>query len=266
MFDYFINNKTEKLVFLQKKPFTIFKIENFLSDSEYNYIDKNFPKSDKNFFQSTDQRLSFDSEDNFEIYKQKYQEEELVRVMHEKIYNINFFNYFLKQLKHQIIASKLNINDIILLLKLLKNKKFEDRLLKKNENFLDFLFYTKLRPSICYSHMKNNTQLVPHTDTRRKILSMMLYFPQEYLTEEQKKSLGTVFYNSNQKSRRKSGHQKGDLASQFKKNFKEKLITPFEKKTLYGFIRNQQSWHSVEKVNIPLEDFTRRTMVINLYI
>ena len=40
MFDYFINNKTEKLVFLQKKPFTIFKIENFLSDSEYNYIDK----------------------------------------------------------------------------------------------------------------------------------------------------------------------------------------------------------------------------------
>ena len=59
MFDYFINNKTEKLVFLQKKPFTIFKIENFLSDSEYNYIDKNFPKSDKNFFQSTDQRLSF---------------------------------------------------------------------------------------------------------------------------------------------------------------------------------------------------------------
>ena len=80
-----------------------------------------------------------------------------------------------------------------MLLKLLKNKKFEDRLLKKNENFLDFLFYTKLRPSICYSHMKNNTQLVPHTDTRRKILSMMLYFPQEYLTEEQKNLLVLYF-------------------------------------------------------------------------
>ena len=44
MFDYFINNKTEKLVFSTKKPFTIFKIENFLSDSEYNYIDKNSSK------------------------------------------------------------------------------------------------------------------------------------------------------------------------------------------------------------------------------
>ena len=42
--------------------------------------------------------------------------------------------------------------------------------------------------------MKNNTQLVPHTDTRRKILSMMLYFPQEYLTEEQKKNLLVLYF------------------------------------------------------------------------
>ena len=47
---------------------------------------------------------------------------------------------------------------------------------------------------------------------------------------------------------------------------KDKLIykTPFEDNVLYGFIKNQKSWHSVDKINFN-ENYVRKSLNINFY-
>ena len=59
-----------QIEFLQKKPFYIFKIENFLSDLEYQELERNFP-SNENTTKISDQnqgnKQAFDNRD--ETYK-----------------------------------------------------------------------------------------------------------------------------------------------------------------------------------------------------
>ena len=57
-----------QIEFLQKKPFYIFKIENFLSDSEYQALDENFPRNEnKTIISDQGNKQAFDNRD--ESYK-----------------------------------------------------------------------------------------------------------------------------------------------------------------------------------------------------
>ena len=113
--------------------------------------------------------------------------------------------------------------------------------------------------------MMNGAKLVPHTDSRQKLISLMLYFPDDKLTEEQKFSLGTSFYLSKNKNIKNKHLLNNNEESDFKKNNKMGITLPFRGKNLYGFIRNDLSWHTVEPFFVN-ENFIRKSININLYI
>ena len=63
----------------------------------------------------------------------------------------------------------------------------------------------------------------------------------------------------------KNYHQEKINSDLFKKNSKELFKTSFKSNNLYGFIKNENSWHSVESVNVS-ENYIRKSVNINFYI
>ena len=72
---------------------------------------------------------------------------------------------------------------------------------------------------------------------------------------------GTQFWNSSLKSFT-SNHQIGDLANKFRKNYTKTIKSLFEQNVLYGFVRNNKSWHSVEPTKIS-DEYIRKSININ---
>ena len=86
----------------------------------------------------------------------------------------------------------------------------------------------------------------------------MLYFPEN--EDEYSRKLGTQFWLTQKKpnynSRREDISAFNDYA---------KISLPFEKKTLFGFLRTPHSWHAVEEFDIA-DDYIRKSINININI
>ena len=144
-------------------------------------------------------------------------------------------------------SSKININE-------LRQKAKQDGVNRK--------FYETI---IQYSSMKKNCFIPPHTDDKRKRLSLVLYLPGEDLSIEMQRNLGTIFYRP-KKFRRAWKNSASKLLSDRKtKSFLKKYeiahVSMFKPNRCVGFIKNDISWHAVAPNNY---DYDRRAIVINI--
>ena len=245
--------------FLQKKPFFIFEIENFLSDTEYEIFSENFPNIDKEKLKANESgkyRL-MNSDDQYKLLQQNGNE--CIEIL-EKKFNDTFFLDLKKKVKKEIFLSRLSKPlDIFSLFR-------KTKIVKKitNKNFLQKILYSTDKYSFEFSYMFKNSYIYPHSDSQSKLLSLMLYFPTKNLENQ---NIGTTFYNTKIKNfeNKQPDYFDENFSSFFKENFQETLTLPFKKKNLYCFIKSEVSWHSVKKLNIP-ENEIRKSININLNI
>ena len=97
---------------------------------------------------------------------------------------------------------------------------------------------------------------------------MLSYFPyckkdSEYF--ELEKDLGTEFWFSKEKNYNNMHLKDSEQEKKFRKDSKLIYKTPFESKTLFGFVKNSNSWHSVKKFNLN-KNYVRRSINIFLTI
>ena len=172
--------------------------------------------------------------------------------------------FFLKQFLTRIIKSRIYDPKNMLKLLIRKNR----TVLKKGNSIIDKLLFNDIYTTFEIAYMFNGAQSFPHTDGMKKILSLLLYFPDEKISNEQKNKLGTTFYNSDEFNLTGLGKNKVNSfedSESFKKRNKIVGTFPFEKKNLYGFIKSHKSWHSVEPFYIE-ENFVRRNININILL
>ena len=250
------NNKFD-IEILNTKNFTLFKIENFLDANTYEFINKSFPKIDNEKFKNYDlkkynYKYTINSTDDY--YKKLIDSDESLRLVHNSIFSKKFFNYFYKNLKNTILLSR--STDLRFVFKL-----FRPKTLNFSENYFKNFFFTYIRRHIEYSFVFNGGFVAPHTDSRSKMLSLILFFPEG---REGEKDLGTTFWDSNKKNLKNQHLNHQDDIKEFKE--KSDILTKleFKKYDLYGFIRTSQSWHSVEPFNLG-KDYIRRSVIINFY-
>ena len=96
----------------------------------------------------------------------------------------------------------------------------------------------------------------------------MTYFPESNENQKgfnEEKELGTQFWYSKEKNYFNKHLKKINDQQEFEKISKKIYKTPFEEKTLFGFIKSQYSWHSVDKLIMP-EDYIRKSLNISLLI
>ena len=252
-----------KIDFLTTNPYVIFKIDNFLSVEDYNFFRKSFKDVKQNNYvtaKSIKKKFSYNSSE--EEYKKHILDNEYANEIHQTIFNEKFVNFFYKKLYFHFFKSRKD--DLIYLLKLIRPKiiNFD---LKNKYSITEKLFFSKISPQIEYSYMFNKAYLDPHVDYVRKLISLMLYFPEEDLNENDKANLGTTFYKSNIENIDSEHLESSEQKKFFFENSEKICQLPFQKQTLYGFIRSKKSWHAVKEFNLR-NDFVRKSININFFI
>jgi len=235
-----------KIIKILDKPFGIYKIDNFLDNNFYSEIENNFPNF-KEEFSETDYGKSYlrmdKSSNNSNVLNNK-----ILKSFHDFIYSKKFFNFFIKNFYYKSIE---NQNSLI-------KKLFYAKYPSEKRYFL----FNKMNLKYEFSLLKNNTGIVPHVDSQRKYLSLMLYFPSR---EHNDSGYGTTFWKSKYKNYSNKHIKDINEINNFKDNSEIIYKTPFNSNTLYIFLRNECSWHSVEPKNIS-ENYWRRSININFVI
>lgn len=249
-----INNS--QIEFIIKKPFYIFKINNFLNYKFYLELKNAIPKINNfsKLLNSNNLKYSFNSDDK-ESYDEILNSNKIIDRFDRMVKSENFFNIFNNQLFKEFLLSR--ISDPISFLKILRPKNYN----KNKSSLIDKLF-CQINSKIQYSYILNSGKISPHTDGVNKLLSLMLYFPEGL---KQEKELGTIFWNSNLKNFKNKHIDNSEDLDKFYSLSEKILKTSFEENTLYGFIKNSNSWHSLDTININ-ENYIRKSININFFI
>lgn len=252
-----------------------FEIQNFLSEEQYLALKTNLPNIKIEDFKKFNK--DFDNE-NSQHQNKAFIAEGFTKEYNKFIYENSVLNEFTKKMRDPIVIKKLLKIFFwkILISRIYDPKNFFKLLLRKNrpvkkksESFIDKLLYNDIICNISLTYSCGESQLFPHTDGMKKILSLMIYFPDENTPEEINKKLGTTFWDSNEFALTQDDlkHKVSNFeeAENFRKKNKISLTLPFKKKSMFGFIKSHKSWHSVEPVKVD-NTFIRKNMIINLLL
>lgn len=232
--------------YYNRVPYAVFEFPDFINEDTFNLLKNTFP----NLILET---LKNNSDGKFSFYSDS---DHFVNLRKNKKVD-DFFNY---------LESKKFINNLIKIL-------FKDILISR-PNFkilyqvlTAIMFKKKLKIQIQYSYIINGGFIVPHLDGRKKLISLMLYFPEEMenkIVSEKEKKSGTYFLINNYKQITNEHIKDKETEEKIKKNSKIFFI-PFIKKNLYGFIRSNNSWHGLEPVDVH-ENYIRKSININILV
>ena len=247
-----LKNLNYKVDFPYNDKFTIFKIDNFLDIESYEFIKNNFPQINFNEFKNSFNKYSLKNKED--QYKNLIKNNNNFLKIHNFFLSKEFNNFFLKKLFFKMLKSRLK--DIKYFLRLLKIKNFN--------SFKNSYFFSNLETKIEYSFLTNHAEINPHTDSIKKLISLMLYFPDDRFDESKQKNFGTEFWSTSMNNYYNK-HLNNDFHKiQFREKNKLVYKTSFEKYHLYGFIRNDLSWHSVDNILMDKE-YLRKSININIY-
>jgi len=268
-----IINKDLEIKFFNFPNCFAFEIENFINDEQYELLKNNLPNiKSPEFKDLNDQFFNLDYQHNKtfyinEINKQNYEK----HILSNKV-----LNNFSSIIKNPDFAKKL-INKLYFKILYSRRKDFKNffRLLfrknkygyKDKKSFTDQLFFNHLHTTFEIAYMYNGAESWPHTDGIKKVLSLLMYFPEDDSKEKQFESLGTTFYKSDEFCLKSEDYKINSFEKS--REFKKKSILagsfPYKKKSLFGFIKSHNSWHLVEPFDIK-KDFIRKNFNINILL
>ena len=243
----------KNLNFLKKDPVTLFKINNFFDQDLYLDIKKLFYKEDSDElklsvgFSRLGKKSIHPSKHNFNNENQQKTITKLNEILHSK----DFFYFMIKNI---FFKNLINQKNILTKMKYLRFPIIDN----KEKSLLDFLF-SKISVDYHFSYIKNKGSMWPHVDAQRKYASLMLYFPDE---DEKEIEYGTTFWESNTPNFSNKHIIDQDKVNNFKNENKVLYKFPFVPNCMYGFIRNNFSWHTVEPIDVS-SNYIRKS--INIY-
>lgn len=272
MFESLIENKLNIKYFNETNCFA-FEIKDFLSEEQYNLLYTNLPNIKINEFRNynrsyddikSQHRLkAFVTEVDGISYEKLIYKNLVLKEFVRTIKNPKFINKVMKDFFPNILKSRIFDKKNFFKLLLRKNRATD----KKSHSLIDKLLYNDIISTVGFAYMEEGAQIFPHTDGLKKILTMMLYFPEEDIPDHLYKNLGTTFWNSNE-----FGLKENDIkvktfedSEQFKKRNQVSLNFPFKKKNIYGFIKSHKSWHSLEPIKVK-KNFIRKNININFLL
>ena len=243
-----MNIKYKNFKIISSENFIIFKINDFLNHDQYNLLSKCFNKFKvSDIFHKDNLKYSISSNDEmFEKLQNIPEVYNLIQEIREKTLNIILKKLFFHIWKARYFSLNILFKLILSILG----------------------FKNVFKSQIEMSYIKNNGLIEPHLDGKKKLLSLMLYFPDKLENEKFdkfQKKIGTNFIINSTKLK-KNIHLKSSKEKEvFHKNTKRNVKLEFEPLILFGFIKNDLSWHEVEKINIH-PDYIRKSINLNYLI
>jgi len=236
---------------INEVPFVIFKMQNPLSVSESNDLRNLISRS---------QMTQHDPSGGKTSINQGHRNS--LAIIHKSSAFKNLLKFLSSQSTFLLISKFLkNDHDTVL-----KNY----RIISSNPliNILNF-YLKKMKPmrlNVEFSVMPNGTYIPPHTDSRNKLITFLLYLPTQ--SQSNIKNLGTVFFN--QPSGKRNKYKNLDnrpITTSFPDFYKHSKIfytASFDRENIYAFVKNEYSWHGVEQLELP-DSSERISVNINFY-
>jgi hypothetical protein len=129
------------------------------------------------------------------------------------------------------------------------------------------LGYTPVRLQFEFSYLESECYIPPHTDVPAKLISLMIYFPDEGI--EYPTGTGTEFYRGRNGAAAESVWKSEMLEDDAMRAFFDKhevfYTSHFTSNKLVGFVKTSNSWHGVRPLTLPPKA-TRRSLNINYYL
>jgi len=127
--------------------------------------------------------------------------------------------------------------------------------------------YTPVRIGFELSHLEDGCYIPPHTDIAKKLISLMIYFPDDGVDYDQ--SAGTEFYCGRNKTPAWDAWKVGMLpdneAAKFYAAHENFYVSTFEPNKLVGFVKSSNSWHGLRLLRLP-HGAARRSININFFL
>jgi hypothetical protein len=270
--DILLSKKITKKI---EKCFLVFEAENFLPLEIYNELDSTFPPVSllESATPIINERKEGDEVESFSLYIDNQLNQRNIYPDSHNDVQILWLSFLKKNpLWHNFIN-------------LMHDKQFIDDALKlfndeiKSRSIKYFFRKNKYKERVsnivvetAFSARGNNSNIPPHTDAGGKILSLLLYFPEEGWSENNKGQ--TLFFAS--KNGRKGGNRKWRKLGKINTSVNTSLLrksfydgfSVFKKSKyipnmLAGFVKNDYSWHSLNDVHCEKGSY-RKVFMINI--
>ncbi len=225
-----INLDKNKIFIEHAKRFNLVQIDHFIEQNLFNELRKKYPS------------------DNYYEVNTKY-----AQVLNNQ--NLNFKSFLYKEKIWLDLINEFNSDSF--------KKKIIDIFKVKKVYFSDsdlrrFLpFYKKVCLEFAFNKSKNGSYNDPHTDSTRKIVSMIIFFTSDEWSKE-KGGIVKLFTPTKQKD---EDNWRNQLVNE---NDLKELQEIFPKPNrFYGFKKTKNSYHSVTKINCK-DNESRNVLMINL--
>ena len=254
----FLPDELSASSYYSEKPFKIFEISPFVSQSSFRTIVKEvhgFDNFNKIFRGNGDKRKASVNLSNINQVQ-----DGAFKDFCSCVFSNDFFSWFKKTHLPYFERKLLNVQ--------LSSRhslfaRVMQRLLRAIPIPLGF-YYTEVE----YSSLLKGAFIPPHTDNKKKRLSFVFYLPLECeLSETDKTKLGTVFWRPKKTAtsplkKFDSGFLKGDELSRFYEDYEVLKVATYDVNKAACFIKSDNSWHSVEENTL---NYDRRAIVINIF-
>lgn len=235
------------IVKLSEDPFVYFKLKNFFSLEETIELLQNFPDDLENYIS-----------DSHSKYRIENATLVMWRLKRTKFWNKKFGNFSASRLI--FLARDLEVKG---------SDNFAPASLNPFKNIFNTYVKNKklVTSSFEFSMLIDGASLVPHTDSRNKLFTLMLYVPTS--EQEGRTDLGTTFHGfkgvSNDKYENfENKHYTKEIYPDFYTDQQELYSVPFTSDAIHGFVKSSYSWHSMYPVKLANDEY-RRSININLY-
>jgi len=243
-------------------PFLLCSVDNFLCNELYNELYHTFPQSDF-LLQNVDpinynegNKVKLDGRS--EILLEFFEKNPAWRRFSDSINSQLTSDYF-RDLFDSYIPKRKNFKDrkwIIDKDYYKNNKGIEET---ENANYVRFSFE--------FSYMENGSFIAPHTDSEKKVISMLFYFADPNIDWEHY-DCGTYFYKTDKIDTEfnlwESIHLKDDSLKKFRQESYAFHYSEFKANKFVLFIKTDNSWHEVKKMTLP-SGIKRKTFIVNLF-
>lgn len=150
---------------------------------------------------------------------------------------------------------------------------FKDAYVQTSENLasrvheLNLETQLPVKISFEFSHLTDGSSIPPHTDSLNKLISIVLFFPDDSLRHASE-VLGTNFYET-ENTQKWSTWDTGTITdseerSQFDREFSVFYRADFCPNAGVCFFKNELSWHGLPKISVT-PPATRKAFIINIF-
>jgi len=254
----------EKLGVAIREPFFIFEFKDVFDRDIYDKLNASFPE--KSVFPATWVNRGGKTYMNSAMpeFKRFTQQEPVWSKLHERFSDPDVVQKFY-ELAHSVPSERPKSETRPWLLD--KREKARNLVRKFRRWKAGLSGKTPVRLTVEFSYLEAGCYLPPHTDVPGKLISLMLYFPDQGV--KYPPTAGTEFYRGKSNTKAESGWTAGMMDDESSKKFYEHHETfytsEFGPNKLVGFVKTSDSWHGVHHLELP-PNASRRSLNVNYYL